>query len=292
MIIQLIANPVAGGGRGKIQAIALQEALRAMNHDVEFTLTKAAGEAESASASSAECIAVVGGDGTLNEVINGVGDRPVPVAILPVGTANVVARELKMKSDPQRIAQHISDRRVRRVDVGVHGKRRFLLSAGAGLDAAIVAAVHENRGRRSGLAKWVAPAIRTALKYTYPKMRVTVDGETVSETAQYALIGNCRYSAGIFPATPKAVIDDGLLDVCLLHDLRPARIAALAVNVWRSTFTQQPSVTYRQGKHITIEPTVSGPIPLQIDGDPAGEIPAEFLILPKALLVITPTAQP
>lgn len=288
MNVHIIANPVAGGGRGKSTAEALSRALADTVASVALSLTTCRGDAEKmAQASEADCLVAVGGDGTVNEVVNGMAGGPAMLGILPVGTANVVGRELRLPFDPEGAALLIAAGHTRAMDVGLHAGRRFMLGAGAGLDAAVVAEVAAQRGHKSSLMKWVLPAAKTVLRYRFPLIRVTVDDRVISESAQYAIVGNCRYSAGAFPATPNAVVDDGLLDVCLFHGLSIPRILALLGRVWRPGFINGPGITYVQGSSITLEP-LEHPVLLQVDGDPAGELPAEFSLLPRAINVVTP----
>jgi len=286
----VIANPVAGGGRGRGLAEELEVALQEKGIEAAIRFTEKAGDAERfAGEVEADCLGAVGGDGTLNEVVNGLGERQVPVAVLPAGSANVVARELKMPREPLAVAELIAAASVRAMDMGLHEGRRFVLGAGAGLDAAVAEVVKAGRGARSSVLRWVWPAVRTALRYPYPPIRVTVDGAVVSETAQYAIVGICRYSAGIFPATRRACIDDGLLDVCLLHRLHPLRLLPLAASVWMPSFPERADVVYVQGREVAFLPASDVRVPLQIDGDPAGSIPARFEVLTRALRIVTPT---
>jgi diacylglycerol kinase (ATP) len=134
----------------------------------------------------------------------------------------------------------------------------------------------------------VRPAIETILSYDYPRIRVILDGEVISETAQYAIVGNCKYSAGLFPATRRAEPDDGLFDVCLVGDLHPLRLLELAFGVWRRNFPDRKDVVYLRGREVVFEPADGGVVPLQVDGDPAGRLPASFVIEPAALSVIAP----
>ena len=92
----------------------------------------------------------------------------------------------------------------------------------------------------------------------------------------------------MFVATPKAKIDAGLLDVCLMHNLNPLRLARLALQLRNARFLERDDVVYVQGKHVELRPASDDPVPLQIDGDPAGCIPAEFTVAPKALQVVVP----
>lgn len=292
MPVRIIANPIAGGGRGKTLAQALEHDLHGKVDAVELCLTGKAGDGKTEAARpGADCIVAVGGDGSLNEVINGLPDLNVPVALLPVGTANVVARELQIPSDSSFVARLIADNKTRPMDVGLCGERRFLLGAGAGYDAAVVAKVSEQRGRKSSKAKWVVPGVKTALTYRFPKIRVEVDGEPATDTAQYVVVGNCRYSAGAFAATPKALSDDGLFDVCMFHRLSLFKLTALSVAVWSPDFIDRPDITYVCGKEVRLSPAEDEAAPLQIDGDPAGTIPATFTLLERALRMYTPLAR-
>ena len=291
--IHVIANPVAGGGRGADMARALIDALEAHGYSVTFFATARAGDARrEAGAVRSDVIAVVGGDGTLNEVLNGLPERStVQLAILPVGTANVVARELGMTPDPALAARAIADGKSRPMDLGLHDGRRFLLGAGAGVDAAVTKAVQERRGSKSSLLHWVWPAFRVLMTYTYPKIDVWIDGEELVAGADYVIVGNCLNSAGIFPATPRAETADGLLDVCAISGLSRARIGWLLLNVWRPAFLDQPWIAYRQGKCIELRPHhPDAPVLLQIDGDPAGTLPARLEIAGWRIQMIVPAA--
>lgn len=289
--VHIIANPVAGGGRGKKMASALAETLKVRGLTVTLFETTRAGDARAEAArAQAEVLAVVGGDGTLNEVLNGLPEgSEAAIAICPVGTANVVARELGMRSRPDAVAAAIEGNATRLMDIGLQGERRFLLGAGAGLDAAVTKAVQEGRGRKSSLLKWALPSVKTVLGYGYPKVRVTVDGECIAEGAGYVIVANCRFSAGVFPATPQANTADRLLDVCAFTDLTLARLAWILVNVWRPTYINKPWIAYRQGREILLEPA-SGEVPayLQIDGDPAGSIPAAFSVASWQVKMVVP----
>lgn len=289
MRVTIIANPVAGGGRGRANAEALDRALTARGCTIDLRLTTQAGDAaEWAAEIDTDCVVSVGGDGTANEVVNGLRDPEMPVAILPMGSANVVARELSLPRNPEALADLLVTARPRIIDLGEHDGRKFLLGAGAGLDAAIAHQVHGARGKQSSVWRWVVPSITQVLRYAYHPIRVAVDGEVISEATHYAIVGNCIYSAGVFPSTPRARIDDGLLDVCLLENLYPIKMAWIAGAVWHPRFIAGRDVVYRQGHEISFESPTGQAVPLQVDGDPAAFLPANFRVLPGALRVVAP----
>ncbi|MBI1320137.1 MAG: hypothetical protein GC168_14500 [Candidatus Hydrogenedens sp.] len=292
MDICVIANPVAGGGKARRRARSLQRRLQRLGHRVELCVTKAAGDAErfarERAGSAIGCFVSVGGDGTANEMMNGLrGTTPV-FTVLGVGTANVVARQFRIPRSPHAVAKMIHHANTYTMDLGERDGRLFLLGAGAGLDAAITTEVKKRRGRTSSIWIWVWPVIKTVLTYRYPKVRVIADGEVISESAEYAIVGNCIYSAGVFPSTPQADTADGLLDICLLHALTPWKCMALALTVWWPSFINRPDVTYRQARTVTFEPAGDEAAPLQIDGDPAGGVPAHFTVVPGAARIVIP----
>lgn len=288
--VLIIANPVAGGGQGRVRAEALSRALEARGCAVVCRLTEKSGDGQcfAGEAELVDCIAVVGGDGTLNEVVNGVREPGACIAALPAGSANVVAREFGITPDAERVASWIVEGRARPMDLLECNGRRIILGAGAGLDAAIATAVKARRGSKSSVFHWILPGIQTALHYTYPCVRVTVDGAVVCERSPYVVVGNCRYSAGVFPATRKAQVDDGLIDVVALKRLNAWRLPLLLATVWSPSFPERDDLVYIQGREVHLEPVDGAPVALQIDGDPAGVTPASFTILPKAIRFVSP----
>lgn len=268
---------------------SLHSALRARNIDAEIFTTGKAGDAHRESREPGyDCVVSVGGDGTTNEIANAVAGTDTLLAILPVGTANVVARELGIPRNPEVVADCIARRMVRTIDAGRCGDRLFLLGGGAGLDAEVVARIHANRGRKLSYAAYVVPTVKALFTYGYPRIRVTVDGVEVCDDGEYVIVANCRNSAGVFTATPKAKIDDGLLDVCIVKDLSILKVGWLIVLSMLPGFADRRAITYRQGRHVELLPAGQNVVPLQIDGDPAGAIPATFAVQPHALQVVLP----
>jgi len=290
MDVRMIVNPVAGRGRGRAMAERLEDGLKRRGVGVEVVYTAARGDAEvAAAAPGADAILSVGGDGTANECLNGMAGTSAVFGVVSAGTANVVARQIRVGRDLEAYADLVQQERSIPLDVGLWNGRRFIMGAGAGLDAAIVTAVQSKRQGPSSLWHWVLPTITTILNYPSPKIRVVVDGQVLSELADYAIVGNCIYSAGIFPATPRARIDDGLLDVVVVEGVSAWRMARLALGVWRPGFLEWPFIRYAQGKNIEFIPNEEGSaIPLQVDGDMAGAAPVSFGIVPHGVRIFSP----
>jgi len=285
----IITNPVAGNGRGQRYAEALEQALRQRGLDVALHITAKAGDGQQlAGVIDADCVAVVGGDGTVHEVLNGLGERRIRLAILPAGSVNGVARELRFPKHPERLAAWIAAGRTRPMDLLRCGGRRVILGGGAGFDAAVAARVKASRGDKFSLWRWVLPTIQTAWSYAYLMIRVVVDGREVCGRSPYVVVGNCPFSAGRFRATPRAKTDDGLLDVVAVERLNPLRVISLAVGSWLPSFSERKDLVYVQGRHAHLAPVDDVAAPLQLDGAPAAMIPADFEVLPHASDVLVP----
>ncbi|MEE8075636.1 MAG: diacylglycerol kinase family protein [Candidatus Binatia bacterium] len=179
MNVTLIANPVAGSGKAGRQIQKLVQILDRRGDYVETFITQAAGDARR-SASRIEpgsgTIVVAGGDGTLNEVINGVADpSTIPIVLLPTGTANVLAHELGLPSDPEEVAGILAQGVVRKLDMGMIDDRRFMLMVSTGFDAMVTERIQ--RGRKGlGYIGYVRPLLGVLAHYRAPKLRITVDG--------------------------------------------------------------------------------------------------------------------
>jgi len=289
MKVHIIANPAAGGGKGARLAESLRRELDARTISTTLSFTRHTGDGTPlARESDADCFVSVGGDGTANEILNGMDIGRACLTILRAGTANVVSRELGLRADPAALAALIAARSRRRIDVGTVNGRRFLLGIGAGLDAAVVRRVSQQTSGLRGLQRWIGPSIAGVLKFNHAPIRATVDGEVVTQDSTYAFVGNCRYSAGVFPTTPRASLNDGKLDLCAMHRLSTWKLATIALAVWSPGFTRRRDVTYRQGAEIVLEPASNLPVALQVDGDAAGFLPARCTVLPDALEVIVP----
>lgn len=289
MKVLIIANPIAGGGVGTDRAEELAAALRENGATPEVFITQKAGDAAERARDAAgfDCVVSVGGDGSANEVASSLAGGDVPMAIMPLGTANVLASELGHPANPHRLAELIAKGHTRRIDRGVYGGGHFVMCAGAGIDAAIVQEVAKNRGSSLGYSGWIRPVLELLASYTYPPFRVYVDDRLICEEAQCAVIGNCRYSAGVLCLTPEAHLDDGLFDICVFHHVDSLIMIRMAIESFGPGFSQKQEIIYEKGKSVRFEPIETSDIPLQIDGDPAGTIPAAFTIEPDAVPVIT-----
>lgn len=221
----LIVNPTAGRRRrGLVDAVAAR--VRAEAWAVDVVETQAAGDArrlaETCDARRYGVIAVAGGDGTINEVVNGLagrGDDAPAIGIVPLGTANVLAHELGLGFSPAAVARTMTGGRALSMQPGEavngSGARCFSLMAGAGFDAKVVAGVSAPLKRRLGRAAYVWRSLVEARRYKPVRYQVEIDG--VRHEASSVIVTRSRHYAGPYVVAPNAALGEPLLHVCLFE---------------------------------------------------------------------------
>lgn len=287
--IKLIANPVAGGeALAKIRRA--EEWLRRRGAQVDLTLTGARGDARAAAARARledfDRVIAAGGDGTLNEVVNGLAPSPIPLAFLPLGTTNVFALEAGIPFHIESACAIALDGTVRPVCVGMADETRFLLMAGVGFDAEVVYGVNLRLKRWTGKLAYLAGGIAALLRQSPPPVEVT------DETGQVyrgfgAIIGNSRLYAGGFSLLPQASLHADRLDLCLL--LQPGRLALLrcATKFAIGRSPGEKAALCLQGRTFSVS---GGRAPVQIDGDYLGRLPMTFRAVFGEISLVFPNA--
>jgi diacylglycerol kinase (ATP) len=295
MRVHVIANPTAGRGRTPRLLAAVEAALVARGAIVTTFLTAKAGDATThvgtLAPSSIDRLVIIGGDGTLHEAVNGrPAPLPWPVAIVPVGTANLVARDVGMPlhSNAAAYADVILDGEPWTVDLLDTDCGRALAVCGAGLDAEVVHAVAS--ARRSGLggyARWMFPIAKTFIEYSPPQLEVELDGRRVA--CEAAIVQNTRCYGGLFTLSPTARMDDGRLDVVVFLEARRRDHFRLLTTAYIGRLAHDRGVRILTGTSVAIRSVRSArPVAMQIDGDPAGTTPFTARILPRALTLLRP----
>ncbi len=273
------------------------DCLRAAGWHVEARETQAGGDAMSLARTAAEqkfdVVFAMGGDGTLNEVANGVLDSQTAIGVLPLGTANVWALEMGLPLDDlTRAAQLQADASIRLIDVGIakgngFAPRAFLLSCGAGLDAAVIKQVELDRAnkRRFGKLFFLAIGFREALQYRGRRVKVHVDGVTYRRRVLLALTSNTQLYGAMVRIPPDARIDDGLLDVTLLHGDNALHTLWHFFRLGVGFFEREPDIEHHRGRAIEIG---GDTVPVHVDAEPVGTTPVQIRIKPRALRVLVP----
>ena len=286
--ILVIANPIAGGGRARLLADRFVAALRARGCQAELHLTQAAGcaseRARRAGAERWDAYVAVGGDGTVNEVLHGMQDPGLPLGMLPVGTANVLAIELGLPRTVDAAAAAVAIGRTRRHAIGVANGRRFLLFCGAGVDGTVVKRLHEVRSGTLGKLKWLAPILHTTIHWPRCSVRATLaDGEVLDGLSE-VLVTRVRDYGGVVKL-PRAV-DPAQETLFVLGFRHRGRLAWIGQGILGLLRCMHPTrnLLLRRTTGLRIETTA----PYQIDGDYGGAGPIEVRLDPVAANLIVP----
>jgi YegS/Rv2252/BmrU family lipid kinase len=291
MKVVIIANPAAGGGRAYTKVLRYVRQWKHPDWTAEIRMTTEPNQAGRIALDLLEnppdLLAVCGGDGTLNEVASSMPSPPFPVIILPAGTANVVARELSLPLNPVKALEIGLKRSFRNVDLGELGpdaKQRFVFVAGVGFDAYVAAMVNPSLKARLGMGAYALAILRGLQAYPFREFQVKVDGRSYSATS--CLVANARSYGGGLLFSPKADMQDGLLDILILQESNRIKLARFLINAWLGRPEQNDWVHRIQATDLTIE----GPddLRVQVDGELAGRLPLEIKLLPSTFPLVIP----
>jgi YegS/Rv2252/BmrU family lipid kinase len=287
----IIVNPASHNALKRRNRERIDGQLRAEGWTAEWVDTTAAGDAtdiaKRAAVSGVPLVLVCGGDGTLNEVINGLAGTETTVAIVPTGTVNLWARELgiKRRKPTAAVEQAIHGER-RRIDLGKTGDRYFLSMASYGIDAAVTQGVSNRLKGTVGATAYAAASFREALRFRSRQFVLDLDGERLHMRVLMVIASNTREYAGITQISPEAVVDDGLLDVSIFEGHGRINIALHALRVLLRLHKYAKRVHFRRVRRLEIAGVA--PMPLQLDGELIHEAQGEVVCVPGALWVAVP----
>jgi YegS/Rv2252/BmrU family lipid kinase len=288
----IIANPTSGGLPNHTHEYQETVAfLREQGWQVELWLTDGPGAAQKLAQRAVEqrvAVAIAaGGDGTINEVIQGLAGSETALGVLPMGTVNVWAREMNIPLESAKAREVLVHGQVRRIDLGKINERYFLLMVGIGFDGEVTQVVERKPLKRLGVLGYILAALWFGTGYAgFPLTMRMDDADPVRTRALQLVIGNTQLYGGAFKFTWLARCDDGLLDLCVVHKrgvlgrwlvLRDFALKHERRRLW---------VRYNTFKKLVVESR--DPVAIQVDGDPAGHTPATIEVVPGALKVLVP----
>ena len=228
-------------------------------------------------------VVAAGGDGTINEVVNGLVGSDVALGILPVGTMNVFAAELGLPNSLPKAWEIICDRHTRRIDLVRANDQYFVQLAGVGLDAQVVQETSYNFKKNFGPLSYLISAAQIASRKP-PKLIIEHDDKR--EEGSFVLIGNGRYYGGPVAVFKDARIDDGKLDVLIFKNLGYLDIARYLGTIFMGSHTELADVEYFQTKRVAVSSKED--VPVEVDGEVVTKLPVTFRISSRKLRVVVP----
>jgi len=287
--VPVIVNPISGQGIGLKALPYIEAGLLKLKLKPEILKTQKSGDAQQFAAQAADdtpYIIAVGGDGTLNEVLNGIMPRHIPLAIFPTGTGNVFAKEIGIKTEVDRFLNMLENGHVKKFDVGLADSRHFLSVCGAGFVSEVVRRMEKQRRGNMRMTQYVHPTVAALLKYDFPAIKVEIDGEIVCEDAMNVEVGNTASYGGPLKFTTLARPDDGLLDICIFRKRTRWNVLKALFGSVTGLYLHFREVMYFKGRRVSL--TAGDTVPTHVDGDGNGTLPTSYGILPMAASILVP----
>jgi YegS/Rv2252/BmrU family lipid kinase len=289
---RLIVNPKAGPERAKRLLPILVERLERMGHSVDIAETSKVGDgivlAKEAVEEGYELMVSCGGDGTLNEVINGMVGSDALLGVIPLGTVNLFCQETGIGLDSTSACDIIQSGNVRKIDLGKAGDRYFILCAGIGFDAHVVSEIEPQFKRIMGAMAYPLSGIKSLFSWKPTKMLIQIDDQPIKRKGYLVVIGNTSFYGGKdICVTPLASFTDGWLDICIFKKRTALDIIRYSLGVVFRRHTEFEDIEYFKAKSIKIE--AERPVLVHTDCEVIGEVPMEFSVVPKALPVLLPS---
>lgn len=297
---RLIVNPAAGAGRTAKKWPQIRSLLKSIGLRFEHDLTEAPRHAielaKSAAKKGYELVVSVGGDGTINEIVNGLYDaggiKDVALGIISTGTGSDYIRTVGIPRRHIEACQRLLNPQKRVVDLGEveyassgrATKRLFVNFAGLGFDAEVVKATTQKFKALGAVPSYLMGLLATFLCYRNREVTVRLDGRTDDRKVCAVVMSNGKYGGGSMYVAPDADLSDGLLDVMIIDDISKPDLLWSLPRIYRGTHLTHPKVTAERAREIEIIPRQ--PMSIQADGELLGDAPASFRILPAALNIV------
>ena len=283
-----IVNPAAGKGAGARVALHLAAELAAAGLSADVVSTPAPGEAARLASAAVEDgydrVIAVGGDGTANEIANGLLGSDVVLALYPIGSGNDFARALGYPRSRKQLLPFLAQGRTRRIDVGEVNGRVFLNAAGVGIDGHVAERVVASARVVGPTLGYFVGALVSIATYRPREMRVSIDGQVRQGKHLVVVAANGTHFGSGMHVAPDAKLDDGLLDIVVGGDLgRWASVVALA-KLYRGTHVDGRTILAFRSSSLDVE--LDEPLPMQADGEASRAAALRVRVRPRALTVL------
>ena len=286
----LIINPRSGSGLRRGALAEFRMALQTQGRElVEYRTTCPADATRYAASILDEADVVVswGGDGTAREVASALAGSNVPLLVCPVGTENLLAKELRIPAHPHRLAEIVAGGRTVECDLGIVNGQDFLLIIGIGFDGEVVKRLATVRRGHITHLSYFWPIWRTFWEHDYPRLHIFADGEEIFDDFGLAFVGNIsRYAVGL-RICRDADYNDGMLDLVVFSCQEQTALVLHAAWALLRRHPLKGNVIYRQFRHARIE--TDHPVPSQTDGDVGPNCPLDISVHPGKLRLLVPS---
>jgi len=298
-----VINPNSGNGNAGLIWRDIRRHLNSYGIKFDFSKTKEPNHATSitldAVSEGFRSIICVGGDGTLNEVVNGILTQSeilsseINLGMIPTGTGNDWCRSHNIPSNPEEALHLIIKNKIQRQDIGrviylnENNKQRYFANvAGFGFDAVVANNVNKDKQMgKSGIVLFVKNLLKSLMTGKSEDLQICIDNEEFSMKVFTMAVGIGRYNGGGMMQLPDAEINDGLLDITVISDISKFDVLRYAPLLFNGKFVKHPKVFCYRGNEVTISSASS--FPIEVEGESAGSLPVKIEIIPSALSVFS-----
>lgn len=283
----IIANPVSGRGRARRIGERVADLLREHGVNVDLMMSGAPGDCErlarEALARGARQVAACGGDGTVHEVVNGLVNSDAVLGIVPCGRGNDLARALGLSNDVNDVVNTLVHGVSRAIDLGKVGDRFFSTVASLGFDTAVAQRMRSRPSRLGGTVSYCLAILRTLSGYRSSLVRLRGDFGVFEGRILLAATANAPFYGSGIKIAPDAIVDDGVLDVCIVVDVSHWTVLRMFLRAYSGAHVGHSAVRVVQTRTLQIASDDS--LWIFADGEPMCEVPAEIEVVPGALKV-------
>lgn len=294
--INLIYNPTSGQIWSQFKPELVKSYFESKNYEITISKTQAKGDGTKLALQSVkenyDIVIASGGDGTINEVVQGLAGSNTILGILPFGTTNVLAREFNIPLNFQEALEIINSGKVIEMDLGVINDRYFLLMVGIGFDSKLVNEVDSNLKKLTGMVAFAATSPVSMISHKQAKMSITLWDEfgkkkKLNRTTYQILVSNAATYATSIKVAVDAKIDDGLLDLDIFKTNKLIDFSWQLISMAWTRFKHDKNST-ESFKVSKINIKAFPPTPVQVDGDSFGHTPVSIEVKKKFLKIIVP----
>ena len=283
----IIANPVSGRGRARRTGERVADLLHERGVYVDLMMSGAPGDCErlarEALARGVRQVAACGGDGTVHEVVNGLANSDAVLGVVPCGRGNDLARALGLSSDVEDVVNTLVHGVDRAIDLGKVGDRFFATVASLGFDTAVAQRARSRPSRLGGTASYCLAVLRTLSGYRSSFVRLRGDFGVFEGRILLAATANAPFYGSGIKIVPDAIVDDGVLDVCIVADVSRWTVLRMFLRAYSGAHVGHSAVRVVQTRTLQIES--DDPLWIFADGEPMCEVPAKIEVVPSALKV-------
>lgn len=300
MKTELIVNLTAGGGKPRPHLKTIFKYLKENGFNFKVSYTSHHGEAielaQKAADKGIDLIVSIGGDGTVNEIVNGImkSKNDPSLGIIPLGWANDFIKSTDIPSDIIEACQILVRGKIKEIDVGmINEKIYFANICGVGFDAEVaqlanqIKSKHPNLRILSAFIYVFATVIKLLSPFSYHNVKIKFDGQEIHSKILFIAISNGKIYGGRFKITPEAILDDGLLEICLVEEMGRFKYLSIIPKVFKGTHASIKGVNFYRAKEVIIQS--SEPVLAQVSGEVIGGQKNYIItLLPKSLKLIVP----